>query len=136
MDGKRRADWSLSRPGRGADHPAEILGPEGGILVGEHIGLDVAKGRLGLLVDSVVKCRDDLFLEAVGARMCVDDGFALGLRELGECNAKHVHFDARGNKRDEGMHEPRDAGCRCIAIAVHTVWMSCSSMPWLRRSHE
>src|SRR5437016_6273533 len=63
MDGERRADWSLSRPGRGADHPAEILGPEGGILVGEHIGVDIAEGRLRPVVKAVVKGLDDLFLE-------------------------------------------------------------------------
>ena len=66
----------LAGPGRGADHAAEILGPKGGILVGEHIGLDVAKGRLGPEMDGVVEGLDDLFLEAAGARVCVDDGLA------------------------------------------------------------
>jgi hypothetical protein len=47
MDGERRADRSLSRPGRSADHPAEILRPERGLLIGENIGLDITKGRLG-----------------------------------------------------------------------------------------
>jgi hypothetical protein len=28
--------------------------------------------------------------------VCVDDGFALGLSELGKRNAKHVHLDAGG----------------------------------------
>src|ERR1700730_14316223 len=27
-------------------------------------------------------------------------------------NAKHVHLDAGGNKRNDGMHELRNAGCR------------------------
>src|SRR5580692_7736753 len=45
MDGERWANCSLSGPGGGADHAAEILGPEGVILIGEHIGLDVAEGR-------------------------------------------------------------------------------------------
>src|SRR5690349_11748473 len=93
-------DLGLAGPGRGADHPAEILGPEGGILVGEYIGLDVAKGRLGSGMDGVVKGLDDLFLEAAGAGVCVNDSFALGLSELGKRNAKHVHLDAGGNKRD------------------------------------
>src|ERR1700731_1599983 len=112
MDGERWANCSLSGPGGGAAHAAEILGPEGVILIGEHIGLDVAEGRLGSGMDGVVKGLDDLFLEAAGARVCVDDGFALGLSELGIRNAKHVHLDAGGNKRNDGMHELRNAGCR------------------------
>jgi hypothetical protein len=112
MDGERWANCSLSGPGGGADHAAEILGPEGVILIGEHIGLDVAEGRLGSGMDGVVKGLDDLFLEAAGARVCVDDGFALGLSELGKRNAKHVHLDAGGNKRNDGMLELRNAGCR------------------------
>jgi len=47
-------------------------------------------------MDGVVKGLDDLFLEAAGARVCVDDGFALGRSELGKRNAKHVHLDAGG----------------------------------------
>jgi hypothetical protein len=39
----------------------------------------------------------------------VDDGFALGLGELGKRNAEHVHLDAGGNERDDRMHELRDA---------------------------
>src|SRR6202048_825649 len=51
MDGERWANCSLSGPGGGADHAAEILGPEGVILIGEHIGLDVAEGRLGVVAN-------------------------------------------------------------------------------------
>src|ERR1700740_2707723 len=91
-DGERRANWCLSGPSRGADHSAEILGPEGGILVGEHIGVDIAKGRLGSGMDGVVKGLDDLFLEVAGARVCADDGFPLGLSELGKTNAAHGHL--------------------------------------------
>src|SRR5437660_5623094 len=58
----------LAGPGRGADHAAEILGPERGVLVGEHVCLDVAEGRLGLAVDAVVKSLDERFLEPAGAR--------------------------------------------------------------------
>src|ERR1700758_5108348 len=45
----------LIAPCRSADHAAEIDRPEGGILVGEHIGLDVAEGRLGSGMDGVIK---------------------------------------------------------------------------------
>src|SRR6516162_5274429 len=66
-------DYSCSaRPGRSADHSAEILGPEGGILVGEHVGVDSAEGRLGLVVEAVTEGLDDLFLEAAGARVRAD----------------------------------------------------------------
>src|SRR2546428_11125354 len=45
----KEARVCLAGPSRGADHAAEIRGSEGGILVGEHVGLDVAEGRLGLV---------------------------------------------------------------------------------------
>ena len=74
------ARMCLAGPSRGADHAAEIFGPERGILVGEHVGLDIAKGRLGLAVDAVIEGLDDFFLEAAGARVDADDSFALSLR--------------------------------------------------------
>src|SRR5437667_11818026 len=46
--GSMDAVWArvnLAGPGEGADHAAEILGPERGILVGEHVGVDSAEGR-------------------------------------------------------------------------------------------
>ena len=42
----------------------------------------------------------------------MDHGFALGLGELGKGDAEHVHLDAGGNERDDGMHVLWDAGCR------------------------
>src|SRR6202048_5503950 len=39
-------EYFLAGPGRSADHVAEILWPDEGLLAGEHIGFDVAKGRL------------------------------------------------------------------------------------------
>ena len=78
----------LAGPSGGADHAAEIPGSEGGILVGENVGLDVAEGRIGLVVDAVVEALDDLFLEVAGARVCADDGCALGLREVGKSDAE------------------------------------------------
>src|SRR5215469_2543713 len=55
-------------PSGGADHAAETDRPEGRILVGEYIGLDVAEARLGSGRDGVVKGLDDLFLERGCAR--------------------------------------------------------------------
>ena len=37
-------EYVLAGPGRGADHVAEFLWPDGGPLAGEHIGFNVAKG--------------------------------------------------------------------------------------------
>src|ERR1700730_9543481 len=106
----RSARMCLAGPGRAANHAAEILGPEGGILVGEHVGVDSAKGRLGLAVEAVVEGLDDLFLEAAGTGVRADYGFVLGLGELGKSDAEHVHLDAGGNERDDGRHVRWDAG--------------------------
>src|ERR1700736_723569 len=97
LDGAR---MRLAGPGRGADHAAEILGSEGGILVGEHVGVDSAEGRLGLAVEAVVEGLDNLFLEAAGARMRADNSVALGVREVGKSDAEHVHLDAGGDERN------------------------------------
>src|SRR5438270_7845307 len=98
----------LAGPGGGADHAAEILGSEGGILIGEHIGLDIAEGRLGLGVDAVVEGLDDRFLEALGARVRADHGGALGLRDLGNSDAESVHIARLGQEREDGMHMGTD----------------------------
>src|SRR5258707_1026421 len=102
----RRAD--SARPGRAADHGAEIAAPEGWVLVREHIGLDVAEGRLGLVPDAVVERLDDVLLEAGGARMRRDDRRALGIAVLGVAEAEHVHLDAGGDER----------GCRGSRVQV------------------
>src|SRR5271167_756334 len=104
------ARMCLAGPSRGADHAAEINRREMRVLVGEHVGVDSAKGRLGLVVEAVVEGLDDLFLEAAGTRVRVDHGFALGLGELGKSDAEHVHLDADADERDDGMHVRWDAG--------------------------
>src|SRR5204863_6517060 len=73
---------------------------------------DVAEGRLGSGMDRVVKGLDDLFLEAIGARMCMDNGLALSVGEFGKRNSKHVHLNAGGDECNDGMHELRNAGRR------------------------
>src|ERR1700682_3723245 len=50
-------------PGRSANHAAEIAAPESRVLVREHVGLDVAERRVGLVFDAVVERLDDVFLE-------------------------------------------------------------------------
>src|SRR4051812_33468997 len=102
------APTCLAGPSRGADDAAEIGAAELRVLVREDVGLDVAEGRIGLVLDAVVEGLDDVFLEAAGARVCADDGFALGLGELSKSDAEHVHFDARGQERDDRMHVLRD----------------------------
>src|ERR1700722_6667930 len=54
-------------PGGAADHAAEIDWREIRVLVGEHVGLDVAEGRARLVPDAVVERLDDVFLELRGA---------------------------------------------------------------------
>src|ERR1700724_2693181 len=100
----------LGGPGGGADHAAEILGLKRRILVGEHVGVDSAEGRLGLMVEAVVEGLDDLFLKATGARVRADGGLVLGLGELGKSDTEHVHLDTGGDERDDGMHVRWDAG--------------------------
>jgi transposase len=79
-NGGRGRGRRSARPGRGADHAAEILGPERRVLVGEHVGVDSAESRLGLVMEAVIEGLDDLFLEAAGAWVRADHGSALDVR--------------------------------------------------------
>src|SRR5271163_4337249 len=103
---------ALAGPSGAADHAAEILGPERGVLVREDVGIDGAEGSLGPVVKAVVEGLDDLFLEAAGARMRANPGFALDIGELGIGDTEYVHLDTGGDKRDHRMHVLWDAGRR------------------------
>ena len=64
------------------------------ILVREHVGLHIAEGRFGLVLDAVVEGLDDVFLEMRSARMCMHHRLALRVAVFGISQAEHVHFDA------------------------------------------
>src|SRR5271168_630445 len=91
-------------PGGVADHATEITPGETRVLVGEHVGLDVAEGCVRLVLDAVVERLDDVFLELVAARMCPHYRLALCVREVGVGDTQHVHFDARRYQRNHRMH--------------------------------
>src|SRR5271170_7467256 len=67
----RSSDVSTS-PGRPADDAAKVDAMGMRLLVRDDVGLDVAEGRLGLVANAGVEGLNDLFLEAIGARMRVD----------------------------------------------------------------
>src|SRR5258706_5167907 len=61
------------RPGRLADHAAEVAALEGRVLVRKHVSLDVAECRVRLALDAVVEGLHDGFLEVIAARMRMDN---------------------------------------------------------------
>src|ERR1700716_1284244 len=93
-------DGCLRAPSGAADHAAEISSREMRVLVGEHVGLDVAEGSVRLVPDAVVEGLDDLFLEAVAARMRLHHRPALCVGKFGISNAQHVHLYARRQERN------------------------------------
>src|SRR6266851_183512 len=96
-------------PGRSANHAAEIAAPESRVLVREHVGLDIAECRVGLVFDAVIERLDDVFLELLGARMRVHDRFAFMVAVFGIVQPQHVHLDACGHQSDDGVHVLRNA---------------------------
>src|SRR5712692_666270 len=64
-----RGEPGSAAPGGFSDDAAEIAAREERILVREHVGLDVAEGRLRLVLDAVVEGLDDVLLEMRAARM-------------------------------------------------------------------
>src|SRR3977135_3054638 len=81
--GARNPRGPSAPPGRSANHAAEIAAPESRILVREHVGLDIAECRVGLVFDAVVERLDDVFLEVPGPRMRVRDRVALRVAVFG-----------------------------------------------------
>ena len=54
---------SLGWPSRSSNYTAEVATAKGVILVGQHICLNVAKGRFRFVFDTVVEGSDDVFLK-------------------------------------------------------------------------
>src|SRR5712675_1962570 len=82
----RNARGSSASPGRSPNHAAEIAAPESRVLFREHVGLDVAECRVGLVFDAIVERLDNVFLELIGARMRVHDAERAAV--------VHAHLDA------------------------------------------
>src|SRR5258707_7574575 len=97
-------DGCLRPPSGAADHTAEISRREMRVLVGEHVGLDVAECSVRLVPDAVVEGLDDVFLEAVAARMRLHNRLALRVGKFGIGNAEHVHLYARRHQCNHRMH--------------------------------
>src|SRR6266850_5790229 len=60
-----------SATGGSSNNAAEIDAGEVRILVREHVGVDVAEGRLRLVLVAVVEGLDDVFFETRATRMCM-----------------------------------------------------------------
>src|ERR1700716_1207170 len=106
--GARNPRGGSAPPGRSANHAAEIAAPESRVLVREHVGLDIAECRVGLVLDAVVERLDDVLLELRGARMRVHDCFAFLTAVFGIAQPQYIHLDAGRHQGDDGMHVLRD----------------------------
>src|ERR1700692_909119 len=109
-------DWRTRRglpsPGGGADHAAEIAAGEVRVLIREHVGVDIAEGRLRLVLVAVVEGLNDVFLETRSTRMCMHHRLALRVAVLGIAYPEHIHLDASGYQGNHRVHVLGDAGCR------------------------
>lgn len=85
----RCATAHLRFPGRPADDAAEVAAVEMRVLVREDVGLDVAEGSVGLMLDAVIEGLDDILLEVVGAGMGVDNLFSFGIAVFGVSQSEH-----------------------------------------------
>src|SRR5258706_13547832 len=104
--------WRLagsSTPGGSSDHAAEIDAGEVRILVCEYVGVDVAEGRLRLVLVAVVEGLDDVFLETRATRMCMHHRLALRVAVFGISQPKDIHFDAGCHQSYDRVHVLRDA---------------------------
>src|ERR1700688_1712255 len=81
-------------PSGSANHAAEVAAAKGGILICEHVGLNVAECGLWLVPYPVVESLDYVFLEMIGARVCMHNSLAFTVAILSVRETEHVHFDA------------------------------------------
>src|SRR3984885_7720634 len=94
----------LPAPGGSPDDAAEIDAGEVRVLVGEHVGVDIAEGRIRLVLVAVIEGLDDVFLETRGTRMYMHHRLALRVAVLRIGYAKDVHFDAGRHQSDDRLH--------------------------------
>src|SRR5438270_261905 len=99
----------LPAPSRSSNDTAEISVSEVRILVRQHVGVDVAEGRLRPVLVAVVEGLDDVFLEMGRTRMCMHHSLALRVAVLPVFYAEHIHFDAGGDQSYDRVHVLRDA---------------------------
>src|SRR5882757_8743169 len=103
-------EWrGLPGPSGSSDHAAEIAADEVRILVREHVGLDVAEGRLRLVLDAVVEGLEDVLLKMPSTRMRMNHSLALRVAVFGIGQAEDIHLDAGGYQGDDRVHVLRDA---------------------------
>src|ERR1044072_2750508 len=67
---------SSALPVRATDDAAEVAAVEVRLLVGDHVGLNVAEGSVRLVLDAVIERLDDVFLELSRAWESTNDGLA------------------------------------------------------------
>ncbi len=78
-------------------------------LVGEDIGLDVAERRRRLVLDAVIECLDNVFLEVLATRVRLHHRLALGGVVLIVSRSEHVHLHSSGHQGHNRVHVLRDA---------------------------
>src|SRR5438876_9253567 len=78
-----RGEPGSAAPGGSPNDAAEIDAGEVRVLVREHVGVDVAEGRLRLVLVAVVEGLDDVFFEMRAARMRMHHRLALRVAVLG-----------------------------------------------------
>src|ERR1700704_4845821 len=116
-------------PGGPADDAAEVAAVEMRLLVRKDVGLDVAEGRIGLVLDAVVEGLDDVFFEMLRAGMALHDRLALDVAVFGIGQPQHVHLTPAVTSATTGCMCCGIPGVVWRAIAVQTVAISASEMP-------
>src|ERR1700729_1418755 len=92
------------------DHAAKVASPETRIFVCEHVGIYGAECRIRLVPETVIEGLDDIFLEAAAAWVGANDRLSLRLGVVSIGKSQHIHFDTRGDQRDDRVHMWRNPG--------------------------
>src|ERR1700744_268844 len=79
----QKGQGGLRAPGRGANHAAEIAAGEVRVLIREHVGVDIAEGRLRLVLVAFVEVLNDVFFETWSTWMCMHHRLPLRVAVLG-----------------------------------------------------
>src|ERR1700683_8950 len=97
-------------PLRTADDIAEVQALKPWILVRQYICLHIAKCRLRLVLDAVVKVLNNVFFKVLSPWVGGDDSLAISSGEFRVGDPKNIHLDTVSQERNHRMHVLRDTG--------------------------
>ena len=112
--------FRLFAPSRIKDDTAKVGPFEFRVEQREHVVVHGSPGGLGLVAESIVKGVDDLLLEVIPARMCVDYRFSVGVGLIKVAKSENIISTPAVTRATSGFLCLGMPGVVCSAMASQT----------------